>query len=65
MTEQLTLKQMLRHGTAVQRNERAMAAMAVVVNAARQPFLAGTGLALDQQRYITVLDPRNQLNERL
>ena len=52
VTEQLRLEQRLGNGAAVERDEPMRAPSAVVMNGARDDFLAGPGIAVDQNRAV-------------
>src|SRR5262249_60654453 len=56
VTEQFALEQRLGHRRAVDRDERAVLALALVVDRARDDFLAGTALAGDQHGRIGAAD---------
>ena len=63
VAEQLGLEQRLGNRAAVQRDEPMHAPRAVVVNRARHDFLAGAGLAGDQNRAVGRRDGLEQLEE--
>ncbi|MNZ41946.1 hypothetical protein D3C78_595080 [compost metagenome] len=54
MTEQFAFKQLGRNGPAIDRHERRFAALGVVMQVARNHFLAGAGLAEDQHAGVGV-----------
>ena len=60
MPEQFVLDQVLWNRTAVDRDERAVAPRPAVVDRAGRQLLAGTGLALDEDRRIRVGDALDQ-----
>ena len=51
MAKDLAFNQVGRNGTAIDRQEREVPAAAKVVHGTRHKFLAGTTLAMDEDRY--------------
>ncbi|MNI36149.1 hypothetical protein D3C73_901920 [compost metagenome] len=63
MPEQRRLEHVVRDRRTVDRNERLVSSMGVLMNVARQHFLAGAGLAGNQYRRITARHPRRQFQQ--
>jgi hypothetical protein len=63
VTEQRGLEHVVGDRRTVDRDERLAGAMRLLVDVARQHFLAGTGLAGNQHGGVAARDPRRQLQQ--
>jgi hypothetical protein len=63
VTEQRGLEHVVGDRRTVDRDERLAGAMRLLVDVARQHFLAGTGLAGNQHRGVAARDPRRQFEQ--
>ena len=61
MTEQLALQQIFGDGTAIDGNKRPLTSIGALMNGLGHEALTGSGLAIDQNRAVTVRNPLNQL----
>jgi hypothetical protein len=63
VTEELALEERVRDGRAVDGDERAFAALALVVDGARDELLTGSGFAVDEHRRVAVADAIDEIGD--